>query len=77
MYLKHFSSKVHDFNVVFPVVILDLKALYLLLEQIGHNGGSFQLGKRGIEVEFCFICKALRVCLACLLTITFVGWGGG
>ena len=41
-------------------VILDLKALYLLLEQIGK--ANFQLGKRGTEVECCFLCKALRVC---------------
>ncbi|CAH3183887.1 unnamed protein product [Porites lobata] len=41
-------------------VILDLKALNLLLEQIGK--ANFQLGKRGTEVECCFICKALRKC---------------
>ena len=41
-------------------VVLDLKALYLLLEQTGK--AIFQLGKRGTEVECCFICKALRVC---------------
>ncbi|CAH3137801.1 unnamed protein product [Porites lobata] len=41
-------------------VIHDLKALNLLLEQIGK--ANFQLGKRGTEVECCFICKALRKC---------------
>ncbi|CAH3183891.1 unnamed protein product [Porites lobata] len=41
-------------------VVLDLKALYLLLEQTGK--AIFQLGKRGTEVECCFICKALREC---------------
>ncbi|CAH3183160.1 unnamed protein product [Porites lobata] len=40
-------------------VILDLKTLYFLLEQIGK--ANFQLGKQGTEVECCFICKALRV----------------
>ena len=41
-------------------VILDQRALCLLLEQIGK--ANFQLGTRGTEVECCFICKALRVC---------------
>ena len=40
-------------------VILDLKSLFLLLEQIGK--ANFQLGKRGTEVGCCFICKALMV----------------
>ena len=34
--------------------------LCLLLEQIGK--ANFQLGKRGTEVDCCFICKALKVC---------------
>ena len=41
-------------------VILDLKALYFLLEQIGK--ANLKLGKQGTEVECCVICKALRVC---------------
>ena len=41
-------------------VILDLKALYFLLEQIGK--ANLKLGKRGTEVDCCFICKVLRVC---------------
>ena len=41
-------------------VVLDLKALYFLLEQIGK--ANLKLGKRGTEVECCFMCKALRVC---------------
>ena len=40
-------------------VVLDLKALYLLLVKKGEE--SFKLGGRGIDVEFSFICKPLRV----------------
>ncbi|CAH3176806.1 unnamed protein product [Porites lobata] len=43
-------------------VILDLKALYFLLEQIGK--ANLKLGKRGTEVDCCFICKVLRKKLA-------------
>ena len=50
----------HSFQKFISTVILDLKALYFLLEQIGK--ANFQLGKQGTEVECCFICKALRVC---------------
>ena len=50
----------HSFQIFISTVILDLKALYFLLEQIGK--ANFQLGKQGTEVECCFICKALRVC---------------
>ena len=42
------------------ILLIDLKALFLLLEQTGKV--NFQLGKQGTEVECCFICKALRVC---------------
>lgn len=52
------STKCFDIATFFSV-ILDLKALYLLLVQIGK--ANFQLGKRGSEVQCCFICKALRV----------------
>ena len=52
------STVVNNFNCF--TVILDLKALYLLL--VKKDDQSFQLEKRGIEVECCFICKALRVC---------------
>ena len=50
----------HSFQIFISTVILDLKALYLLVEQIGK--ANFQLGKQGTEVDCCFICKALRVC---------------
>ena len=50
----------HSFQKFISTVILDLKALYFLLEQIGK--ANLKLGKRGTEVECCFICKALRVC---------------
>ena len=50
----------HTFSI-FHTVILDLKAPYLLLVKLDDE--NFQLGKRGIEVECCFICKALRVCV--------------
>ena len=62
--LVYFSSisciSIDYFDTFILTVILDLKALYLLLVQRGEE--DFKLGKRGIEVEFCFICKALRVC---------------
>ena len=50
----------HSFQKFISTVILDLKALYFLLEQIGK--ANLKLGKRETEVECCFICKALRVC---------------
>ena len=40
-------------------VTLDLKALYMLLEKFKDE--NFVLAGRGIEIEFCFLCHALRV----------------
>lgn len=55
-----------NFNVVdcfifylFPLVTVDYKTLILLLAKIGNL--EFQLGGRGVAVEFCFICNAIRV----------------
>ncbi|XP_078380442.1 uncharacterized protein LOC144663391 isoform X2 [Oculina patagonica] len=68
-------------------VTLDLKALYLLLEKIGDK--NFKLGIHGVEIEFCFLCDALRackehwggsfdeVCLTCLQSKANIGkWSG-
>ena len=38
---------------------LDLKALYMLIVKPGDE--TFVLGGRGVDVEFCFLCHALRV----------------
>ena len=40
-------------------VTLDLKALYMLLEKFKDE--NFVLAGRGTEIEFCFLCHALRV----------------
>ena len=50
----------HSFQKFISTVILDLKALYFLLEQIGK--ANLTLGKRGTEVDCCFICEALTEC---------------
>ena len=42
------------------VVILDYKTLLLLLVQ--KYDDEFGLGRRGVTVKFCFICKAIRGC---------------
>lgn len=34
--------------------------MYLLL--VKDDDDNFKLGKQGIDVEFCFICNAIRVC---------------
>ena len=41
------------------LVSLDYKTLILLLVKKGDL--DFQLGGRGVDVEFCFICNAIRV----------------
>lgn len=62
MVIMHIQCEANFFQFsIFHTVILDLKALYLLLVKLDDE--NFQLGKRGIEVECCFICKALRVCV--------------
>ncbi|XP_068689955.1 uncharacterized protein [Montipora foliosa] len=47
------------FNVEFDVSV-DYKTLILLLVKKGDL--DFQLGGRGVDVEFCFICNAIRGC---------------
>ncbi|XP_022791526.1 uncharacterized protein LOC111330830, partial [Stylophora pistillata] len=47
------------FNVEFEAS-LDYKTLILLLVKKGDL--DFQLGGRGVDVEFCFICNAIRGC---------------
>lgn len=46
--------------LIFAAVTLDLKCLYLFLEKLHDE--NFVLAGRGIEIEFCFLCHALRVC---------------
>ena len=41
------------------LVVLDYKTLVLLL--VKKMNASFMLGGRGVSVEFCFICNAIRV----------------
>lgn len=43
------------------LVILDYKTLPLLL--VKKDDHEFVLGGRGVAVEFCFICNAIRVCM--------------
>lgn len=45
---------------LFFAVVLDLKGLYLLV--VSHDDENFKLAKKGIDIEFCFICNAIRVC---------------
>lgn len=42
------------------VVTLDYKTLLLLL--VKKDDEEFTLGGRGVDVEFCFLCDAIRVC---------------
>lgn len=42
------------------VVTLDYKTLLLLL--VKKDDEEFALGGRGVDVEFCFLCDAIRVC---------------
>lgn len=55
--LYHFHIMAVNF---FVAVTLDLKCLYLFLEKLHDE--NFVLAGRGIEIEFCFLCHALRVC---------------
>lgn len=55
----------------FIVVILDLKGLYLLV--VSRDDENFKLAKKGIEMEFCFICHAIRVCGKSSL-VALLGW---
>jgi len=57
---KHLLLTIFLTSIYFFAVILDLKALYLLL--VKDDDENFKLGKQGIDVEFCFICNAIRVC---------------
>ncbi|XP_031560729.1 uncharacterized protein LOC116296785, partial [Actinia tenebrosa] len=41
-------------------VTLDLKALYVLLQK--EDDDDFELGGRGLDVECCFLCPAVRGC---------------
>ena len=41
------------------LVVLDYKTLILLL--VKKTNAAFMLGGRGVSVEFCFICNAIRV----------------
>ena len=40
-------------------MVLDYKTLVLLL--VKKMNAAFMLGGRGVNVEFCFICNAIRV----------------
>ena len=40
-------------------MVLDYKTLVLLL--VKKMNAAFMLGGRGVSVEFCFICNAIRV----------------
>ena len=44
-----------------PKVIVKYKTLTLLL--VKKDEEDFLLGGRGVSVEFCFICNAVRVCV--------------
>ena len=41
------------------IVTLDYKTLVLLL--VKKDDDEFVLGGRGVDVEFCFLCDAIRV----------------
>ena len=53
----------HNIAVSIPslinLVILDYKTLTLLL--VKNDDDGFMLGGRGVSVEFCFVCNAIRV----------------
>ncbi|XP_031551921.1 uncharacterized protein LOC116289184 [Actinia tenebrosa] len=44
-------------------VILDYKGFCLLLAKA--NDGNFELGGKGLNVEFCMFCHAIRLCTNC------------
>ena len=59
-----FSGKFSMLTFAFPfllsnLVVLDYKTLVLLLAK--KTNVSLVLGGRGVSVEFCFICNAIRV----------------
>ena len=45
--------------LLYNLVVLDYKTLVLLL--VKKMNAAFMLGGRGVSVEFCFICNAIRV----------------
>ena len=47
------------FSFLFFSVTVDLKALNLLLCK--EDDEEFELGGKGLDVEFCFLCEAKRV----------------
>ena len=51
------------------LVILDYKTLLLLL--VKKDDHEFVLGGRGVAIEFCFICNAIRVCIQTSLIFLF------
>lgn len=53
----HVDGKHHDVEFI---VTLDYKTLLLLL--VKKDDTEFLLGGRGVNVEFCFICNAIRGC---------------
>lgn len=54
-----YNYNLDSFVNVFFTVALDLKAFLILLVKI--NDQNFVLGGRGIQIEFCVFCRALRV----------------
>lgn len=50
------------YNISFKV-ILDYKGFCLLLTK--DDDDSFELGGRGLDVEFCMFCHAIRLCTNC------------
>lgn len=60
VYGKKFCCEwVHDLQLYCFAVTLDLKCLYLLIEKPSDE--NFVLAGSGLEIEFCFLCHALRV----------------
>lgn len=56
------------------LVTLDYKTLMLLL--VKKNDDKFMLGGRGVSVEFCFICNAIRVSTGSILKSVKTVTGG-
>lgn len=53
------SFQIPFLNFLYFLVTIDYKVLLLLLVKI--NNEEFVLGGRGLLVEFCFVCDAIRV----------------
>ena len=53
------SFQIPFLNFLYFLVTIDYKELLLLLVKI--NNEEFVLGGRGLLVEFCFVCDAVRV----------------